>query len=56
MTDQTRWRIAEVQSSNKQRIYEQQKEMREEIKKFIADCSVFNLHKMYDEMKRLQDR
>jgi hypothetical protein len=56
VTDQTRWRIDEVQSSNKQRIYEQQKEMREEIKKFITDCSVFNLHKIYDEMKRLQDR
>ena len=28
MTDQTRWRIPEVQSSNKQRVYEEQKEMR----------------------------
>ena len=56
MTDQTRWRIDEVQSSNKQRIYEQQQEKREEIKKYISDCSVFHLHKMYDEMKRLEER
>ena len=56
MTDQTRWGIDLVQQKNKHRVYEKQKEMREEIKKFIADCNVFNLHKIYDEMKRLQDR
>ena len=56
MTDQTRWGISEVQSSNKQKMYEQQKERREEIKKFISNCSVFHLHKMYDEMKRLEER
>ena len=38
------------------KVYEKQKEMREEIKKYISDCNVFNLHKIYDEMKRLQDR
>ena len=54
MTDQTKWRISEVQSGNKQRIYEEQQEMREEIKKFISDCSVFHMHKMYEEMKRLE--
>jgi hypothetical protein len=56
MTDQTRWGIDLVQQRNKQKAFEQQKEMREEIKKYISDCSVFHLHKMYDEMKRLQDR
>ena len=56
MTDQTRWGIDLVQQQNKQKAFEQQKEMREEIKKYISDCSVFHLHKMYDEMKRLQDR
>ena len=27
-----------------------------QLKKYISDCSVFHLHKIYDEMKRLQDR
>ena len=54
MTDQTKWRISEVQSGNKQRIYEEQKEMRKEISEFVLNCSVFHMHKMYDEMKRLK--
>jgi len=56
MTDQTRWGIDLVQQKNKQKAFQQQTEMREEIKKYISDCSVFHLHKIYDEMKRLQDR
>ena len=56
MTDQTRWGIDMVQQGNKAKVYTEQKEMREEVKKFISDCSVFHLHKIYDEMKRLQDR
>jgi len=56
MTDQTRWGIDIVQQQNKQKAFEQQKEIREEIKKYISDCSVFHLHKMYDEMKRLETR
>ena len=56
MTDQTRWGIDLVQQENKQKAFEQQKEIREEVKKFISDCSVFHLHKIYDEMKRLQNR
>ena len=54
MTDQTKWRISEVQSANKQRIYEEQQEMRKEISEFALNCSVFHMHKMYDEMKRLK--
>ena len=56
MTDQTRWGIDLVQQKNKHKVYEKQKEMREEIKKYISDCNVFNLHKISDEMKRLPDR
>ena len=54
MTDQTRWRISEVQSGNKQRAYEEQQEMRKEVSDFVSNCSVFHMHKMYDEMKRLE--
>ena len=54
MTDQTRWGIDLVQQGNKQKAFQEQQEMREEIKKFISDCSVFHMHKMYDEMKRLE--
>ena len=56
MTDQTRWGIELVQQQNKQKAFEQQKEMRKELSKFVLNCSVFHLHKMYDEMKRLEER
>tara|TARA_R110000803_G_scaffold75221_1_gene139557 strand:+ start:130 stop:297 length:168 start_codon:yes stop_codon:yes gene_type:complete len=51
MTDQTRWGIDLVQQENKQKAYEDQKDMREELKKFILNCSVYNLQKMYEKMK-----
>ena len=54
MTDQTRWGIDFVQQKNKHRIYEEQKEMREEVKEFISNCSVFHMQKIYEEMKRLK--
>ena len=53
MTDQTRWGIDIVQQENKAKVHEEQKEMREEVKDFVFNCSVFNLQKMYEEMKRL---
>ena len=53
MTDQTRWGIDLVQLKNKAKVHEEQKEMREEVKNFVFNCSVFNLQKMYQEMKRL---
>jgi|TARA_R110000803_G_scaffold5199_3_gene17244 hypothetical protein len=51
MTDQTRWGIDLVQQQNKQKAHEDQKDMREELKKFILNCSVYNLQKMYEKMK-----
>jgi len=53
MTDQTRWGIDMVQQKNKQKVYKEQKEMREEVQDFISRCSVFKLQKIYEEMKRL---
>tara|TARA_E500000318_G_C3435327_1_gene162815 strand:- start:240 stop:443 length:204 start_codon:yes stop_codon:yes gene_type:complete len=53
MNDQTRWNIGEVQQKNKQKVYEEQKGMREELKIFVSYCSVFKLQKMYEEMKRV---
>tara|TARA_R110000851_G_scaffold29670_1_gene81489 strand:- start:397 stop:600 length:204 start_codon:yes stop_codon:yes gene_type:complete len=53
MNDQTRWNIGEVQQKNKQKVYQEQKSMREELKIFVSYCSVFKLQKMYEEMKRV---
>ena len=53
MTDQTRWGIDMVQLKNKQKVYAEQKEMREELKKFVFNCNTFNLQKMYERMKDL---
>ena len=54
MTDQTRWGIDLVQQENKSKVHAEQKEMREEVKDFVANCNVFKLQKMYEEMKRLK--
>ena len=43
-----------MQLKNKQKVYAEQKEMREEVQDFISNCSVFKLQKMYEEMKRLK--
>jgi len=53
MTDQTRWGIDLVQQQNKQKVYKEQKEMREEVKDFVSKCNVYRLQKMYEEMKRI---
>jgi len=53
MNDQTRWNIDEVQQKNKQKVYQEQKSMREELKIFVSYCSVFKLQKMYEEMKKV---
>jgi isochorismate hydrolase len=55
MTDQTRWGIDMVQQKNKQKVYEEQKEMRDDIAFFVLNCSVFKLQKMHEEMKRLKN-
>ena len=53
MTDQTKWGIDMVQQENKAKVYEEQKEMRDEVAFFVLNCNVFKLQKMYEEMKRL---
>tara|TARA_R100000935_G_C2684117_1_gene103890 strand:+ start:347 stop:514 length:168 start_codon:yes stop_codon:yes gene_type:complete len=53
MTDQTRWGIDLVQQKNKAKVHEEQKEMRAEVKNFVSNCSVFNLQKLYKEIKKL---
>tara|TARA_S200002703_G_C3700272_1_gene215061 strand:- start:296 stop:463 length:168 start_codon:yes stop_codon:yes gene_type:complete len=44
----------ELIDSNKQRAYEEQKQMRDEIAFFSLNCSKFELFKLYDEYKRLK--
>ena len=45
--------IKHVIDENKAKIYNEQKEMRDDLAFFVLNCSVFNLQKMYTEMKRL---
>ena len=54
MTDETRWGIPEVQQKNKQKAYQDQKEMRDDLAFFVLNCSVYALQEMYKEMKRLR--
>ena len=56
MTDQTRWGIPDVQLKNKQKAYKERTEMREEVKDFVSNCSVFELQEIYKEMKRLRKK
>ena len=44
----------ELIDSNKQKAYEQQKEMRDEISFFALNCPKFKLFKLYDEYKRIK--
>ena len=43
-----------LHDSNKAKAYEEQKEMRKELKDFISKCKVFELQGLYSEMKRLK--
>jgi len=52
MDDATRHLI----DSNKARAFEDQKKMRNEIKDFAEDCSVFNLSKVYSLIKDIKRR
>ena len=54
MTDQTRWGIDMVQQENKAKVHAEQKEMREDVKDFVAKCNVYKLQKMYERMKELK--
>ena len=56
MTDQTKWRISEVQLNNKIKMHQERNTMRVELKNFIEDCKVMDLQDMYMEMKRLKKK
>ena len=56
MTDQTRWGIDMVQQENKHRAFKEQEEIRKELSNFVFNCSVFHMHKMHEEMKRLEKK
>ena len=47
--------IKHVIDENKAKIYNEQKEMRDDLAFFVLNCSVFNLQKMHTEMKRLKN-
>jgi hypothetical protein len=46
----------EVIDKNKQKVYQEQKEMREESIEYIGSCSIFDLQEVYKLIKRLKDR
>ena len=46
----------EVIDKNKQKVYQEQKEMREEAIEYIGSCSIFDLQEVYKIIKRLKDR
>ena len=43
----------EVIDSNRAKAYEEQKSMRNELKKFIDSCGVFHLQELFAEYKRM---
>ena len=47
--------IQEVQSKNKAKAFEEQKEMRKECADFVKDCSTFHLQEIHSEIKRLKN-
>ena len=55
MTDQTKWNIDQVQTGNKAKAYQEQKEMRDDLAFFVLNCNVFDLQKMHAKMKRLKN-
>ena len=46
----------EAIDSNKAKVYQEQKEMREESIEYIGSCSIFHLQEVYKLIKRLKDR
>jgi hypothetical protein len=44
----------EVISSNKAKAYEEQKEMRQELIKWINSCNKFQMVELYSEMRRMK--
>ena len=55
MTDQTKWGIDMVQQKNKERAYKEQKEMRNALAFYVSICSVYELQKIYETMRRLKN-
>jgi hypothetical protein len=47
--------VKHVIDENKAKAYQEQKEMRDDLTFFVLNCNVFNLQKMYTEMKRLKN-
>jgi len=46
----------EVIDGNKQRAFEERKQMRVELAEFIDKCNTYNLMKLYDEYKRIRKK
>jgi hypothetical protein len=44
----------EVIDGNKQKAYEEQKQMRREVSNFVLNCPKFKLFQLYDEYKRIK--
>ena len=44
----------EVMSSNKAKAYEEQKEMREELLRWIKSCDKFQMQELHSEMTRMK--
>ena len=47
--------IKSVIDSNKAKIYQEQKEMRDEVAFYVLNCSVFDLQEMFKRMKQLKN-
>jgi hypothetical protein len=47
--------VKHVIDENKAKAYQEQKEMRDDLTFFVLNCNVFDLQKMYTEMKRLKN-
>lgn len=48
--------VQEVQSKNKAKAFEEQKEMRKECADFVKDCSTFHLQEIHSEIRRLKKK
>ena len=46
----------EVIDSNKAKVYQDQKAMREDCLQFVGSCSIFDLQEVYKLIKRLKER
>ena len=49
-------KIFEVIDANKQKAYEEQKQMRDELSFYALNCPKFKLFQLYDEYKRIKKR